>query len=65
MVDADTVGDCIALAGFVWISFAAPVTAMQINFSPGTANKVATFVIEGGYYLTSFLIAGTIIGAFQ
>lgn len=65
MVGADSVGDCIAVAAFVWISFAAAVQAGQINFSPHATNKVAVFMIEGGYQLVSFLIVGAIVGAFQ
>ena len=65
MVGADSVGDCVAVAAFVWVSFAASVQAGQINFSPNVNNKVAVFAIEGGYQLISFLIIGAIIGAFQ
>jgi hypothetical protein len=64
MVGADDVGECIAVAAFVWICFAGAVQAGQINFSPG-ADKVKTFTIEGGYQLASFVIIGAIIGAFQ
>jgi Protein of unknown function (DUF1761) len=65
MVGADSVGDCIAVAAFVWVSFAAAVQAGQINFSPHATNKVAVFGIEGGFQLASFVIIGAIIGAFQ
>jgi Protein of unknown function (DUF1761) len=65
MVGADSVGDCIAVAAFVWISFAATVQAGQINFSPHATNKVTVFGIEGGFQLASFVIIGAIIGAFQ
>jgi Protein of unknown function (DUF1761) len=65
MVGADSVGDCIAVAAFVWVSFAATVQAGQINFSPHATNKVAVFGIEGGFQLASFVIIGAIVGAFQ
>jgi Protein of unknown function (DUF1761) len=65
MVGADSVGDCIAVAAFVWISFTATVQAMQINFSPTASDKVAVFGIEGGFQLASFVLIGAIIGAFQ
>ncbi len=63
MVDADSVGDCIALAAFVWVSFAATVQATQIAFSK--TRSLALFGIEGGYQLASFLLIGAIVGAFQ
>ena len=65
MVGADSVGDCIAIAAFAWLSFAATVQAMQINFSPHATNKVALFGVEGGFQLASFVLIGAIIGAFQ
>ncbi len=65
MVGADSVGDCIAVAAFVWISFAATVQLTQINFSPAVTGKAALFGIEGGYQLACFVIAGAIIGCFQ
>jgi len=65
MVGADSVGDCIALAVFAWVSFTATVQAMQINFSPGVTNKASLFAIEGGFHLVSFAVIGAIIGAFQ
>lgn len=65
MVGADSIGDCLAIAAFVWVSFAAMVQVTQINFSPRVTDKVSLFGIEGGYQLASFLIIGAIIGAFQ
>lgn len=65
MVGADTVGDCLAIAAFVWVGFAGTVQLVQINFSPKVPNKAKLFAIEGGYQLAVFLIAGAIIGAFQ
>ncbi len=65
MVGADDVGECIAVAAFVWLGFAATVQAGQINFSPKATSKPALFAIEGGYQLAIFVIAGAIIGAFQ
>ena len=65
MVGADDVGECIAIAAFVWISFAGAVQATQITHSPKAQSKVALFGIEGGYQLASFVVMGAIIGAFQ
>ena len=64
MTGADTIGYCLALAAFVWAGFAGTVQLIQINFSP-RADKVPTFLIEGGYQLGSFLIVGLVIGLFQ
>jgi hypothetical protein len=63
MVDADSVGDCIALGAFAWAVFTAPVQATQIAFS--RTQSVALFAIEGGYWLASFVAIGAIVGAFQ
>ncbi|MEA2271360.1 MAG: hypothetical protein QOI98_68 [Solirubrobacteraceae bacterium] len=63
MVDANSVGDCIALAAFVWSVFAAPVQATQIAFSK--TQSATLFAIEGGYWLASFVAMGAIVGAFQ
>jgi len=63
MVGADSVADCIAVAAFVWVGFAATVQAMQIAFSP--RRSLALFAIEGGYQLAAFVVMGAIIGAFQ
>lgn len=65
MVGADSVGDCIAIAAFVWAGFAATVQATQIAFSPKATSPAALFAIEGGYQLASFVLIGAIIGAFQ
>jgi hypothetical protein len=65
MAAADNVEECIALAAFVWISFAGAVQATQIVHSPKAQNRVALFGIEGGYQLATFVIMGAIIGAFQ
>jgi hypothetical protein len=65
MTGADSVGDCIALAAFVWVGFAGTVQLTQINFSEAKVNRLRTFLIEGGYILACFLIIGAIIGAFQ
>jgi hypothetical protein len=65
MTGADSVGDCIAIAAFVWVGFAGTVQLTQINFSDAKVKRVPTFLIEGGYQLASFLIIGAIIGAFQ
>ena len=63
MVGADSVGDCIAVAAFVWAGFAAAVQATQIAFS--TTRSPTLFAIEGGYQLASFVVIGAIVGAFQ
>jgi hypothetical protein len=63
MAGAGDVGECIALAAFCWVSFAAAVQATQIAFS--TTRSVALFAIEGGYWLVSFVAIGAIVGAFQ
>lgn len=65
MVGAVDVGECIALAAFVWVGFAGTVQLMQINFSEAKVKRVPTFLIEGGYQLASFVIIGAIVGAFQ
>lgn len=65
MVGADSVGDCIAVAAFVWAGFMGTATAMQLTFSPKASNKLGLFAIEGGFYLAMALVAGAIIGAFQ
>ena len=65
MVGADDVGECIAVAAFCWLGFAATVQAGQINFSPKATNKPGLFAVESGYQLAIFAIAGAIIGAFQ
>ena len=65
MTGADSVGDCIAIAAFTWIGFAGTVQLTQINFSEAKVNRLHTFLIEGGYILACFLIAGAILGAFQ
>ena len=64
MVGADSVGDCLAIAAFVWAGFAGAVQAVQgiFNHAP---SRVNAFLIEGGYQLTSFLLMGLIIGLFQ
>ena len=53
MTGADSVGDCIAIAAFVWVGFAATVQAIQINFSPKVPSRVTLFGIEGGFQLAS------------
>jgi hypothetical protein len=63
MVGADSVGECIAIAAFVWAGFAATVQATQIAFSP--RRSVGLFGVEGGYQLTSFVVIGLIVGLFQ
>ena len=65
MTGADSVGDCIAIAAFAWVGFAATVQLTQINFSEAKVNRLQTFLIEGGYILACFLITGAILGAFQ
>ena len=65
MTGADSVCDCIAIAAFVWVGFAGTVQLQQINFSEAKVKRLPTFLVEGGYTLASFLIAGAIIGAFQ
>lgn len=65
MVGADGMGECVLVACFVWASFVAMATMMQVNFSPGTKDKVTTFGIEAGFYLAMFAITGVIVGAFQ
>jgi Protein of unknown function (DUF1761) len=64
MVGADSVGDCLAIALFVWVGFAGSVMAVQgiFNHAP---SRVNSFLIEGGYQLASFLLMGLIIGLFQ
>ncbi len=64
MTGADSVGDCVALAAFVWAGLAGSVQAVQIVFNQ-MHSKLGTFLIEGGYQLTSFLIMGLAIGCFQ
>ena len=64
MVGADSVGDCLAIAGFVWAGFAGSVQAIQMVFNQAESRTTA-FAIEGGYQLTSFLAMGLIIGLFQ
>ena len=63
MVGADSVGECIAVAAFVWAGFAATVQATQIAFSP--RRSLGLFSVEGGYQLTSFVVIGLIVGLFQ
>jgi uncharacterized protein DUF1761 len=63
MVGADSVGECVAIAAFVWAGFAATVQATQIAFSP--RGSLGLFGIEGGFQLTSFVIIGVIVGLFQ
>ena len=65
MTGADSVGDCIALAAFVWVGFAGTVQLVQINFSESKVKRVPAFAIEGGYQLASFVIIGALVGAFQ
>jgi hypothetical protein len=65
MVGAGDVGECIALAAFVWVGFAGTVQLTQINFSDAKVKRMPTFLIEGGYQLASFVIIGAVIGAFQ
>jgi hypothetical protein len=65
MVGADSVGDCIAIAVFVWGGFTASIQISQVAFSPKATDKAVLFAIESGYYLVSFVIIGAIIGAFQ
>jgi hypothetical protein len=65
MTGADSVGDCIAIAAFAWVGFAATVQLQQINFSEAKVNRLQTFLVEGGYTLASFIVIGAIIGAFQ
>jgi prolipoprotein diacylglyceryltransferase len=65
MAGADSVGDCIAVAAFVWVGLAGTVQLMQINFSETRVKRVPTFLIEGGFQLTSFVIIGAIVGCFQ
>ena len=65
MAGAGDVGECIALAAFVWVGFAGTVQLIQINFSETKVNRLPTFLIEGGYQLASFVIIGAIVGAFQ
>ena len=65
MVGAGDVGECIALAAFVWVGFAGTVQLTQINFSESKVKRLPTFLIEGGYQLASFVIIGAIVGAFQ
>lgn len=65
MAGAGDVGDCIALAAFVWVGFAGTVQLIQVNFSESKVNKLNAFLIEGGYQLASFVIIGAIVGAFQ
>jgi len=64
MTGADSVGDCLALAAFCWAGLAGSVQAVQIVFNR-VDSKLGTFLIEGGYQLTSFLIMGLVIGCFQ
>ena len=63
MTGADSVGNCIALAAFVWISFTAIAVATQVAFS--RTQSVTLFAIEGGYWLASFLAIGLVVGLFQ
>ena len=65
MVGANSVGECIAVAAFVWSGFTATVQAGQIAFSPKASERPKLFAIEGGYQLAIMVIAGAIIGAFQ
>jgi Protein of unknown function (DUF1761) len=64
MVGADSVGDCIALAAFVWAGFAGSVQAVQAVFNQAP-DKVGVFAIEGGYQLANFLVIGFVVGLFQ
>jgi hypothetical protein len=64
MVGADSVGDCLAIALFVWAGFAGAVQAVQAIFTQAPS-RTNVFLIEGGYQLTSFLMMGFVIGLFQ
>ncbi len=63
MVGADSVGECIAIGAFAWVSFAGAVQATQLAFS--RTRSPALFAIEGGYQLASFVLIGAIVGLFQ
>jgi len=65
MTGAGDIGECVALAAFVWVGFSGTVQLTQINFSEAKVKRLPTFVIEGGYQLASFLIIGALVGAFQ
>ena len=65
MTGAGDVGECVALAAFVWVGFAGAVQLVQLNFSEAKVKRTKAFAIEGGYQLVNFLIIGAIIGAFQ
>ncbi len=64
MVGADSVGDCIALAAFVWAGLAGAVQATQAVFS-NAPSKLGVFAIEGGYQLATFVLIGFVLGLFQ
>lgn len=64
MVGADSVGDCIAVAAFVWAGLVGAVQATQALFS-NAPSKLRVFAIEGGYQLATFVLIGFVLGLFQ
>jgi len=64
MVGADSVGDCMAVAAFVWAGLAGAVQATQAVFSIAPS-RLGVFAIEGGYQLATFVLIGFVLGLFQ